>query len=64
MYYLAKIYKDHTDNSWKANAIKYSDAYKNAKVIVQADKAIVAMLIFSDMNTAIVIKRDQLIKYG
>lgn len=64
MYYITKIYKDHTDNAWKASATKYKQAYDNAAIVAKADPAIVSMLIFSDGGTALIVKRENLLKYG
>lgn len=63
MYNIAKIYKERVEDCPKSGVAKYTDAFHNAAIIVKNDPNIVAMLIYSTKDTAMVIKRSWLLKY-
>lgn len=64
MYNIAKIFKERVEDCPKSTVDKYADAFNNAAILVKNDPNIVAILIYSAKDTATVIKRSWLLKYG
>jgi hypothetical protein len=62
MYYLTKIFEKKTEFMDQMEFKHSSDAYDISRQLVQEDKEIVAILIFSDKDTATVVKRSTLLK--
>jgi hypothetical protein len=57
MYYLTKIFQTRTDHMPGVETRHYSEAFDLSHQAMKQDNNIVSMLIFSDKDTAIVIKR-------
>jgi len=63
MYYLTKIFEKSTEHMPEVEVINYSHAFELVQQAMREDPKIVSMLIFSDKDTAMVVKRRE-IKYA